>query len=267
MAFIFEELHLAGRALNSVMSKNVCNIKQAVILAGGRGVRLRPLTDELPKPLVPANGIPFLDYLINSIFKTGISHVVLLLGYKSEKFISYCDKYVNGVRKIDYSVGKVEDATGRRLINAYDLLDENFLLLYADNYWPIEREKMARVYKDKKAKVMVTVFSNKSGTGEYGKANNVEIARDGFVKRYDKKMTSENLNGIDIGFFVVSKDVLYPKREGNISFEEDMLPEFIARKQLAAYETDTQYYSITNINTLKRFENYATQNDICSSVV
>ncbi len=249
-----------------MMSKDVCNIKQAVILAGGKGVRLRPLTDELPKPLVPANGIPFLDYLINSIFESGLRHIVLLLGYKSEKFISYYDKHVNGKRKIEYSIGKVEDATGRRLINAYDLLDENFLLLYADNYWPIERDKMVRVYKEKKAKVMVTIFSNKYGTGEYGKANNIEVAGDGFVKRYDKNRTSENLNGVDIGFFVVSKDVLDPKRAGNISFEEDMLPEFIACRQLAAYVTDTQYYSITDINTLKRFENYVTQNNIYSYI-
>ena len=248
------------------MSKDVCNIKQAVILAGGRGVRLRPLTDELPKPLVPVNGTPFLDYLINSIFESGLSHIVLLLGYKSEKFISYYDKHVNGKGKIEYSIGKVEDATGRRLINAYDLLDENFLLLYADNYWPVERDRMVSVYNDKKAKVMVTVFSNKYGTGEYGKANNIEVTGDGFVKRYDKKRTSEDLNGVDIGFFVVSKDVLDPNRPGNISFEEDMLPEFIAGRQLAAYITDTQYYSITDINTLKRFENYVTQNNICSYI-
>ncbi len=108
-------------------------------------MRLRPLTDHLPKPLAPVNGTPFLGYLIHSIFESGIKHIVLLLGYKSEKIIDYCNQFSDSEIKIEYSVGKVEEATGRRVIDAYNLLDKNFLLLYADNYWPIERDKMVRM--------------------------------------------------------------------------------------------------------------------------
>ena len=58
-------------------------LQQAVILAGGRGERLRPLTDSMPKPMAPVNGIPFLDYLINSIIMAGIDNILILLGYKA----------------------------------------------------------------------------------------------------------------------------------------------------------------------------------------
>lgn len=70
-------------------------IKQAVILAGGTGERLRPLTENTPKPLAPVNGIPFLDYLIQSVVSAGINNILFLTGYKAEKIVerynrSYC---------------------------------------------------------------------------------------------------------------------------------------------------------------------------------
>lgn len=238
------------------------NIKQAVILAGGRGERLRPLTDDVPKPMVPVNGRPFLDYLINSLLQVNIKHILMLGGYKNEIIIKEYGKSLKNGIKIDYSIGTVDDQTGRRLLNAYDLLDNHFLLLYGDNYWPIELDQMLRLYKEKNAKVSTTVFSNKYGTGEYGKGNNVEVGSGSFVRRYDKKRKSDNLNGVDIGYFIVSKSAINPGMGGNISFEEDILPELIKEKQLTAYVTDTQYYYITDIDTLRTFESVVIEKNI-----
>ena len=60
------------------------DLKQAVILAGGRGERLKPLTDNIPKPMAPIGNIPFLDFLINSLLNQGIKNFLILTGYKSE---------------------------------------------------------------------------------------------------------------------------------------------------------------------------------------
>ena len=65
---------------------------------------------------------------------------------------------------------------------------------------------------------------------------------------------TDEANGVDIGYFIISKQVLDLQMSGNVSFEVDILPQFIARKQLGAYVTDTQYYYITNMQTLKNFE-------------
>ncbi len=239
------------------------DLKQVVIFAGGRGERLRPLTDHLPKPLAPINGIPFLDYLLQSILHIGITEILLLLGYQSQKVIDrYGYALLNGKVKVEYSVGTVDDLTGRRLLNAYKFLAPRFLLLYADNYWPIELKQMLKLYNKKGAKVMTTVFSNKTATGEYGRENNVEVDADCFVKRYDKKRKSLNLTGVDIGYFMVDKSLLEANTPGNISFEEDILPKFISQRQLIAYITDTQYFYITDMLSLKRFENFVTQNNI-----
>ena len=111
-------------------------IKQAVILAGGKGERLMPITKNIPKPLAPVNNKPFMDYLIKSLVDVKINHVLILTGYKANKIE---ERYSNiqGIN-IEFNRGEVNDETGARLINAFTLLDEYFLLLYGDNYWPIE---------------------------------------------------------------------------------------------------------------------------------
>lgn len=64
-------------------------IRQAVILAGGYGTRLKPFTDTNPKPMYPFNGKPFLEYLIKQVKSFEIEEIVLLLGYLPEKIIDY----------------------------------------------------------------------------------------------------------------------------------------------------------------------------------
>src|SRR5918992_314665 len=88
---------------------------QAVILAGGRGTRLRPLTDARPKPMVEILGKPFLEYQIEQLREQGFQRVLLLLGYLPEVVRDY---FGNGQRwgiKIEYSVSAVDDETGRRI--------------------------------------------------------------------------------------------------------------------------------------------------------
>jgi D-glycero-D-manno-heptose 1,7-bisphosphate phosphatase len=162
--------------------------------------------------------------------------------------------------KFEYSVGLVEDETGRRLLNAYNSLDDHFMLLYGDNYWPIQLEAMISLYTKTQAPVSTTVFSNKQGTGEYGRENNVEVGHDNYVKRYDKTRKSIGLNGVDIGYFIVSKKTLDPGMKGNLSFESDILPGLIDRKQLVAYVTDAQYYFITTVASLSTFEAFVRDN-------
>ena len=67
-------------------------------------------------------------------------------------------------------------------------------------------------------------------------------------------MQTDSGNGVDIGYFLVDKEALNPEIQSNVSFELDILPYLIVNKKLGAYVTDTQYYYITNMQTLKDFE-------------
>lgn len=241
--------------------KSIC-INQAVIFAGGSGVRLRPITDNIPKPLALVCDVPFLDYLFYTLSEVGISNILLLVGYKNEMIIQrYGDSLSNGI-KIRYSIGTAEDATGRRLLNAYTLLDKHFLLLYGDNYWPIDLARMKEVYSKADVTMLTTVFSNIHGTGEYGFKNNVEVGQDFIVRDYDKSRKSKRLNGTDIGFFIVKKEVLDPTMDGNLSFEEDIFTNLVRNQQVIAYVTDTQYYYITDVKSLRAFEEFTKRHNL-----
>ena len=229
-------------------------IKQAVILAGGKGTRLMPLTKNLPKPMVLVNNIPFLSYLIYHLRRKGIKKILILVGYKHKKIINYYNKNTNIPIKFSYS--SVKSDTGKRVIDAYKHLDKEFLLLYGDNFWQTNKNKMYKKFKDKKAIISTTVFNNKYGTAEYGKQNNIFVKANSFVEKYDKSRKDKKLNGVDIGFFIVQKNFLnlFKNRNKNYSFENDILTQAIKLNKLIAYKTDQQYYSITNLKMLKTFE-------------
>ena len=242
-------------------------IEQAVIFAGGRGERLRPLTDAIPKPMAPIVGRPFLDYLLQALKDSGIRKVLILVGYKAQVIQERYGNGENADLAIDYSVGTAEDLTGRRLLRAYPQLQDRFLLLYGDNYWPIELGKMQSLYEQKKARCLTTVFANRHGTGEYGPENNIEVGPDGFVRRYDKKRLAPGLNGVDMGFFILDKQVIDPRTTENIFFEETVLPLLAQQQDLVAYVTDVQYYYITNMESLRRFENFVHKQHIQPLVI
>src|SRR5262252_3738853 len=99
---------------------------QAVILAGGRGERLRPFTDIRPKPMVEIHGKPFLEYNIEMLREQGFERVLLLLGYLPEIIQDYFDDGSRWGVQIDYSVSDADDLTVRRVQLAKERLDACF---------------------------------------------------------------------------------------------------------------------------------------------
>ncbi len=232
-------------------------IKQAVIFAGGLGTRLRPLTLTLPKPMAPVGGRPFLEHLIELLRTNGITDIVLLLGYLPEKIIEHFgDGKKFGVH-IRYSVTPVEDETGTRLKKAEALLDDRFLLLYSDNYWPIVLDEMTAFHDATGAAGMMTVYNNRDAGGEYGSKNNVKVEEDGMVSYYGPVSDDVALvNTIDMGFFIMNKAIIGIVPDENVSFQGVVLPHLIKERQLVAYRTDHPYYPITSLGHLPIVEKF-----------
>ena len=108
--------------------------RQAVILAGGRGTRMQPITNDRPKPMVPILGRPFLEYQIEQLRDQGFERVLLLLGYLPEVVQNH---FGDGRRfgvQIEYSVTEPDQLTSSRVATARHMIDPCFLLLYCDNY-------------------------------------------------------------------------------------------------------------------------------------
>lgn len=215
-------------------------IKQSVILAGGLGTRLRPITDTIPKPMIPFHGKPFLEYLIELLKEQGITEVVLLLGYLSEKVVEYFGEGDRWGIKITYSISPVEDDTGLRISKAKHLINNEFLLLYCDNYWPLKLPEMYAKFKHAKVDSLVTIYGNKDG---YTKHNCIVDEND-FLVAYDKSRQLPGLKGVDIGFFLLKKKVLNMIPEGNVNFEKEVIPKLVADRNIVVFKTDHRYYSV-----------------------
>lgn len=227
-------------------------IKQAVILAGGEGIRLRPLTLTTPKPMIKILNKPFLEYIIELLKKNDIKEVLILVGYLHEQIENYFKDGKKLGLKIKYFYSPVEDDTGTRLRKAKHLIDNIFLLLYADNYWPLKLPELSSFYKKMKTQGLVTVYSN---LDNYTK-NNIGVGSSGLVEAYDKKRKKKNLNGVDIGFFILNKKVLDLIPSNNCSFEEIVFPKLIDNKQLAGFLTHHKYYGLSSLGRVPGIEEF-----------
>lgn len=226
-------------------------IDQAVILAGGKGERLKPFTDKSPKPMYPVQGIPFIVRLIEQIKSFGINEIVILLGYMAEQVI---DEIGDGSRfgvKVVYDVTPVEYDTGDRLKAAQDKLKDKFLLMYCDNYCPIDYETLVNSNAENGSLIQLSVYSNKDG---YTK-NNLIVEEDGRVSVYDKKRVTENLQGVDIGYALVDKSVVEALNEMPGSFAK-VYPELVEQGKLYALVTDHRYYSIGGFERMHLTEEF-----------
>ncbi|PPR48325.1 MAG: Glucose-1-phosphate cytidylyltransferase [Alphaproteobacteria bacterium MarineAlpha5_Bin8] len=239
---------------------NIQKINQAVILAGGMGKRLRPITDVTPKPMAVINKSPFLDYLIKSLKDLGIKNVLILTGYKSEKIFKRYNKLKS--INISFSKGNINSLSGKRLINAYNKLDDYFLLMYGDNYCPINLARLINFYNKKKSLITLTAYSNRDGKGEYGFQNNVKVNKTGIVKSYDNLKKNQYMNCVNIGYFIVNKIALNKSIKKNISFEDNIMNKYIKKNKVSAFLTNKEYKYITNFKSLMECEKYFKKNKI-----
>src|SRR5579863_2096343 len=115
---------------------------QAVILAGGLGTRLRPITERIPKPMVEVGGRPFLEYIIQHLQKYDFRKVLVLLSYLGEHIQEH---FGDGSRfgvDIEYSWEPSPLGTAGAIRNAKDLLDAEFLVIYGDSLLPIDYRRV-----------------------------------------------------------------------------------------------------------------------------
>lgn len=228
-------------------------IRQAVILAGGYGTRLKPFTDTNPKPMYPFNGKPFLEYLIKQVKSFEIEEIVLLLGYLPEKIIDYFGDGSKWGIKIKYSVTPVEYETGLRLLNGLELYDDDFLLMYCDNYCPIDFKGLVLDYFRNDALIEFSAYENKDN---YTKSNLIIEEETGKVLTYDKKRTTPNLSGVDIGYALVNKEVFKYMPNENENFEKIVYPKLVEEGKLYAKLTAHRYYSVGSYERIALTEEF-----------
>ena len=221
---------------------------QAVILCGGLGERLRPLTEDLPKPLAPVGGRPFLEYLVCQLREQQVERVVLLTGYYGEKIRDHFGDGAGHGIQIDYSSGPAEWDTGRRIWEARTMLDCRCLLLYSDNYVPVNIGKLLSVHSASLSAVTLLLHQKQNG--------NVRLDGDGGVEVYDSTRSTLGLNYVEIGYMIIERDrVLGAYGVSDVSFSR-ILEKLVKGEQVAGLVSGDSYHSISDLDRLKLAEQY-----------
>jgi NDP-sugar pyrophosphorylase family protein len=229
---------------------------QAVILAGGLGTRLGPLTRKIPKPMVPVAGAPYLEHQLRLLARQSFRDVLLLTGHLGEQIESY---FGNGSRlglRIRYSREAQPQGTGGALRDARRHLAESFLLMYGDSLLPIEYAAAGRRLKDSAALGLIVVYRDPAG--ETTVRPNVALDRSGLVTRYDKTSGADpGLEYVEAGVSCFRRDVLdLLPGSGPASFEQCCFPRLIERRHLAALPTSQRFYDIGTPERLRVIEEY-----------
>jgi D-glycero-alpha-D-manno-heptose 1-phosphate guanylyltransferase len=194
---------------------------EAIILAGGKGTRLKSVVFDRPKPLADVNGEPFLAILMNYLIEQGCRHFILATGYKREMIRSQFGNYYQGI-PISYSEEMQPLGTGGAVINAQKKLvrEESFLVLNGDTFFPINLSQLKKQFQKTKSDVAIALFKTFEG-GRYGTA---EQDDQGMIKLANKKAgIGERANG---GVFMVDPTKLKSIRniDSPWSFEANFLP-------------------------------------------
>jgi len=203
---------------------------KGLILAGGKGTRLRPLTLNTPKPIVPVANAPFLLYQIDLMRSAGIGEVILSLSYqprKIEDLLKDGTDYGIGIR---YAVEGTPLGTGGAFKNAEEHLDSTTVVFNGDILTGLDLSAVVRKHKEAGA-VATLVLTPVDNPSAYGL---VETAPDGAVRRFIEKPGPDEItcNTINAGVYVLEPSVLrYIPKDEPYSFERGLFPTLLERKE------------------------------------
>ena len=209
------------------------------ILAGGLATRLRPITEKIPKSLVPVAGRPFLAHQLEMLHVRGIRQAVLCIGYLGEMIQRDFGNEACGI-KLEYSFdGPTLLGTGGALKRALPRLGPEFFALYGDSYLPIAYRPVAETFHRSGQPGLMTVYRNE---GLYDTSN--VVFRDGAIAVYDKKLRLPEMHHIDYGLSLFKASVFDAYAPDQPFDLAEVMGRLVREKHLAGYEVAERFYEI-----------------------
>ena len=209
-----------------------------MILAGGRGKRLRPITDYVPKPLIPLNNIPIIEWQIKYLKKQGVNEIIICTGYKAEMIKNYLEMKNNFGIKIKFSVEKTPLGTGGAIKQAcLSIKDKSFFVLNGDTITNINLKQLAK----KQNAIASIELKTKFGI--------METQNDIVTKFKEKKEVSELW--MNAGLYHLQNKVLkdLPKK-GDI--EKTIFPDYAKKGKLRTVKfKNVFWYSIDSFKDME----------------
>ena len=223
---------------------------KAVILAGGLGIRLRPLTYKKPKPMLPLGGKPMLEHLIKWIKKNNVKEIVLCTSYLHKTIENY---FGNGKKfgvRIEYAISKKPLATAGQLKTAEKLVDDTFVCVYGDSIFDFNLKGMITEHKKKKSFITMSLYEYKTNL-KYGV---IETNKTGKVSAWHEK--PEIRAKINMGCYVMEPEVLsfIPKRK-EYGMDDVIKRALARRKKIGSITTKKGFIDVGNMESYEKANN------------
>jgi mannose-1-phosphate guanylyltransferase len=224
---------------------------RALLLAAGFGTRLRPLTDVVPKCLVPLNGVPILEIWLQNLMANGVDQVLINTHYlrsKVEAFVS-TNKYAKCVTLVHESA--LLGTAGTLVANLDFFGDQDGMLIHADNYCLPEISEFidAHLHRPKECLMTMMTFN----TDEPSSCGIVELSDNGVVQAFYEKVNSPPGNIANGAVYILSKELLAliaDEINGVSDFSREVLPLLIGR--IFTFQTKSIFIDIgTHENYIK----------------
>ncbi|WP_110111338.1 sugar phosphate nucleotidyltransferase [Bacillus sp. CGMCC 1.16541] len=228
---------------------------KGIILAGGKGTRLKPLTDEVPKPMLPLCGKPVMEYSIELLKEHGITEIGVTLQHLHYHITSYFgDGSKWGVR-LHYFIEKEPLGTAGSLQNAHKFIDDDCVIISGDALTSIHLTSAIAHHNDQNA-VMTIITKEVKNPLDYGM-----VLRNaaGFVKKFVEKPRKHEItsNLINTGVYIITKKVLnYIEENKSVDFSLDLIPKLLKHKErVCSYLTDDYWIDIGQIHHYRQAHN------------
>lgn len=214
---------------------------EAIILAGGKGTRLRKVVSDIPKPMANINGKPFLEYLFHYLSKNGITHIILSVGYKAELIRGYFGPEFNSV-KISYANEETPLGTGGGILLAMQQAkSEDVFIINGDTLFNINLQKLAQHHYKKNAALSVALRKMEDGS-RYG---SVVIDEKNRIKAFREKNANAGNVLINGGTYLIDRTLfLKTKFPDKFSFEKDYLEKYFNTTKFYGFEFDEYFIDI-----------------------
>lgn len=210
-----------------------------IILCGGKGLRLRPLTNDLPKPLVEIDNKPILEHIINHFRRYNYTKFVIATGYMSDKIEQFMLKKFDD---LDYEIidsGDVEII--KRLIDCTENITNNSIVCYGDTLTDININNLKDFHERSSNSITVSGYQIKIPFGV------MRYDMNNYITSFEEKPILESV--MNIGFFYISKTLYSIFKEYN-SFE-DMLIHLTKTKKLKCYVHQGIHITVNTVSELQ----------------
>ncbi|MGB0910105.1 MAG: nucleotidyltransferase family protein [Nitrospirales bacterium] len=213
---------------------------QAIILAGGLGTRLQPVIHNIPKPMAPIRGRPFLAFILDHLSDQSIDHVILSVGYRHEVILDYFGTRYKSLH-IDYSIEETPLGTGGAIRQALEYVtDDKAFCLNGDTFLKLDYGKALQVHQEQDGTMMTLVLKKENDVSRYG---TVTIKDNGIISFQEKHGTGKGL--INAGHYILSKTLFDEFKLPKVfSFENDFLHPFCHTIHVRQITTDGSFIDI-----------------------